>query len=587
MTQSMLVGIVNMRRRKIRTAFTLVTLVVMTFTLLSLSGTRTELKQKQFGIGVRPNYPGVLVAQVGWKPMPAWFLEHLQGAYGRRARVGGQFWLIQDTTTTFKPLIIAQRASRKYFMSALMGVSENEHLFHQADPQIRKMLEVLGASPDGCLLPSEAARTLGAGPGDEVRLHGRSFRVVGVFDEQSLSRLQYLSGQAFGPIDLQAETRRSRQTAQQPQTEEQMLEPAHLEAARAYRTLSPRYFAVIHADTARQMGASLRSICMRADDPQVFEQIGEELSTNLLVPVYRSAGDDVQLIAARAQLGFIGSGDLVIPLLIGALIIMNTMINAVADQRSNIHIYTSLGLAPIHVGVLFLSEAAALGTMGVVGGFILGQGFTSATNALGLLDAVTLNYSSTAVVLTMAMVMVIVLLSAIYPAMMAGRLAVPGEAGRWELPAPRDDRLHMDLPFTVGETTARGACAFLHEWLDLHRESGVGVFISDQVKVFHRQEDRVRGVESKVWLAPFDVGVSQQVTISITPAEQSFYLVTVQMHRQSGQETAWLRANRAFVNEMRKQLLLWRNLSSARQQQYVELSQQLLEGTSLLPSGGE
>jgi len=587
----MVVGVANMRRRKIRTGFTLATLVVMTFALLSLSGTRTQLAETRYRLGVRPAFPGVMVTRIGWQRLPAWFLEQLEAAHGdEETTVGGQFWLIEQAESNLTPykVVVAEkgRGGVQYLLSAVMGVGPNERRFHAVESPARALFDRLGADPDACLLPKAAADLLKLERGDRVRIAGRVLRLAGVFDDE-LDGLHYLNGQRFGPIDLRAAgqfTPKLPDDIRKNQTVEGMLQPTRVETDRELVPVSPFRFALVGSAAARDMGAALHSICIRVDDPAVLDRIATELSVQRMVPVYRSRGDDVEAISARARMGVVGLGDLFIPLVIGALIVINTMVNAVADQRSTIHVYTSLGLAPVHVGALFLSEAAAMGTLGVVGGFVAGQGFATTMRAGGLLSAVTLNYSSTSVMLTMALVMAIVLLSAIYPARMAGRLAAPAESRRWAIPPPSGDMIRMELPFTVSESTAKGATAFLHEWLSLHTVAGVGAFISDDALVVHDQETRMRGVSALVWTAPFDQGVLEKIRIEILPAEDEdmapegppFYEVAITMKRLSGQTTPWVRSNRAFVAELRKQFLLWRALSEPRREQYVQLSEQLL-----------
>jgi hypothetical protein len=593
-SQAMLVGISNMRRRKIRTAFTLVTLVVMTFTLLSLSGTQTELTERRFGVDVAPSYPGVMITHVGWREMPGAFLEEIEASYGDQATVGGQYWMMPNETRWMRNFpwhVVVRRndgSNDSHLLSALMGIGPNETSFLELDSETEALFQKLTDHPNGCLLPSDVSKTLGVRVGDDVRLHGRIFQIVGLFDAQRLDDCKYLSGRPYGPIDLSSEKQIEEAWGgwyhKEVDFTEEMLEPSLVRSDLNLNPLDPRLYGLINYQAAREMGGSLRSICIRTDTTEMLDHIANDLSTQRLMPIYRSTEDEVQLVATRTKLGIVGIRDLLIPLLIGALIVMNTMINAVADQRSTIHIYTSLGLAPVHVGMLFLSEAAALGTLGVVGGFILGQGFGTAAKAFGWFDALTLNYSSTAVMLTMFLVMLIVLLSAIYPARMAGRLAAPAEARRWELPAPRGDRIEMELPFTVSETTAWGAPAFLRQWVALHSESGVGVFVSDRSRVFHDTESDHRVLEATLWLAPFDVGVSQDIRLEIFPTEEGgtagreskFYEVSIQMIRRSGQEVDWRRSNRAFIGELRKQFLLWRTLTLERQQTYVEESQKML-----------
>ena len=590
--KAMEVGVANMRRRKIRTCFTLVTLVVLTFTLLSLSGTRTDLAEKRFRTGAEPTYQGILITRLGWQKLAGWFLEQVQAAYKGSAVVGGQYWLSTQASSDLDPYVVARSPSPSratYLLTAAMGVGADESRFLSLEPGMKTLFDQLAGDPDGCLLPREAADRLGVAAGHPVRIAGRTFRVCGIYEHDDMARLRYLSGQPYGPIDLAAARRREiapdpRQSANL-EAQEFMLEPDGFDADIALAPVAPHRFALIGAAAARDMGATLHSVCIATDDDLVLDRIANEVSAQRLLPVFRSRGSDVEIIATRSQLSIVGLGDLFIPMVIGALIVINTMINAVADQRSTIHVYTSLGLAPVHVGVLFLSEAAALGTLGVVGGFIVGQGFATIVSTAGFADAVTLNFSSTSVVFTMAMVMGIVLLSAIYPARMAGRIAAPAESRRWQLPPATGNTLRMSLPFTVSRMTAQGASAFLHEWLTLHTEAGVGQFVSDDAAVVHRPADDIQGVRAHVWLAPFDVGVSQEVLIEIAPVTEesatksgsAFYEVTIAMTRLSGQATAWMRSNRAFVAELRKQFLLWRALTQKRREEYVAESRRLLQ----------
>jgi hypothetical protein len=587
-SQAMLVGISNMRRRKIRTTFTLVTLMVMTFALLSLSGTRTELSERRIGVGVAPIYPGVMINHVGWRKLPAYFLEQMEASYSGFADVGGQYWIAIDEarpTRVFSRYLVVRRndgSDDRFLLKAVLGIGPKEHRFLKLGSQTRRAFDRIGGDPNGCILPREAVDSLELTEGDEVRLAGKVFTLTGVLDDETLSGQRFLNGLAYGPIDLD----RTGGDLYYGETSftEVMIEP---EIVRGDLTVSPmdrRHFGIINAQTAREMGGTLRSVCIRAHDKADVGRIASEISTQRLLPVYEATEDDVQLVATRTKLGVIGLEDLFIPLFIGGLIVMNTMINAVADQRSSIHIYTSLGLAPVHVGVLFLSEAAALGTLGVVGGFILGQGFGVLTQAAGWFSLLTLSYSSTAVMLTMFLVMFIVLLSAVYPAMMASRLAAPAESRRWELPQPRGDQMALELPFTVSETTASGIPAFLRQWVTLHSQSGVGVFISDENRLHRDERSETMILEAKLWLAPFDLGVSQTIRLQIAPAREDspagtstkFFQVSVAMSRRSGQRVNWYRSNRAFVAELRKQFLLWRTLSQARQQGYIEATEEIL-----------
>jgi hypothetical protein len=90
-----------------------------------------------------------------------------------------------------------------------------------------------------------------------------------------------------------------------------------------------------------------------------------------------------------------------------------------------------------------------------------------------------------------------------------------------------------------------------------------------------------------VWLAPFDFGIRQYVKILFCPSKEDdrFLEVQVSIDRITGEANAWRRINKAFLNDMRKQLLVWRSLDESEQQHYEKLifSQTAEKGVNPLP----
>ena len=159
-----------------------------------------------------------------------------------------------------------------------------------------------------------------------------------------------------------------------------------------------------------------------------------------------------------------GAGQVAIPLAIAGLIIFNTMMGSIAERKREIHVYTSLGLAPLHVGALFLAEALTYGLIGTVFGYVIGQGIGTALLKFGWLGGITLNYSGTSAILTMGLILLIVLLSALVPARLASKLAAPSIERSWKVPLPRDGRIVADLPFTINKTAADKHYVTVSRW---------------------------------------------------------------------------------------------------------------------------
>jgi hypothetical protein len=70
-------------------------------------------------------------------------------------------------------------------------------------------------------------------------------------------------------------------------------------------------------------------------------------------------------------------------------------------------------------------------------------------------------------------------------------------------------------------------------------------------------------LQARVWLAPFDFGIMQRVDIQFCPARPTIpeYLeIKLTILRESGEKAQWLRINKMFIHELRKQLLIWRSM---------------------------
>jgi hypothetical protein len=85
-------------------------------------------------------------------------------------------------------------------------------------------------------------------------------------------------------------------------------------------------------------------------------------------------------------------------------------------------------------------------------------------------------------------------------------------------------------------------------------------------------------VDAEVWLAPYDLGVRQEVRLTILPpAEAGVCAVSIELERAGGQVRSWRGLNRTFLGDLRKQLLGWRKLKPRRVLDYIEQGRRELE----------
>jgi hypothetical protein len=225
------------------------------------------------------------------------------------------------------------------------------------------------------------------------------------------------------------------------------------------------------------------------------------------------------------------------------------------------------------VGFLFLAEAATYGLLGSIFGYVFGQGVATLLSGWGLMGGITLNYSGTHAVMVMVMVLSVVIVSALIPAYLAGKLAAPSNRLTWEVPEPVNDTIRDQLPFTVTPKTAPGLLAYLHEYFLAHGDGSIGCFSAAQLQWFEVRENGAShtGIEGTVWLAPYDLGVRQQMRLVIRSTDDpEVNELHIELRRGAGQTHTWKKLNRPFLGDLRKQLLGWRKLRPERVVQYIQ-----------------
>ena len=258
------------------------------------------------------------------------------------------------------------------------------------------------------------------------------------------------------------------------------------------------------------------------------------------------------------------------------------MISSVYERKHEIGIYTSVGLAPSHVSFLFIAEAMAFAVLSVVLGYLTAQTTAKLFADTTLWSGITVNYSSLAGVAAMLLVILVVLISVIYPSRVAADIAIPDVNRSWSMPDPKQSRMSIPLPFLIKKDERQSLGGFLLSHFEGHQDVSHGLFSTGQIKFEWRPPvsgDEGEGpstagfqLTSRVWLAPFDFGIMQQVVIATSPApeEIGFFEIQVDLIREAGEVNAWGRINKAFVNDLRKQLLIWRSMDGWTLNHYEE-----------------
>jgi len=473
--------------------------------------------------------------------------------------VGSQWWLPEAMT------VARTDNGRSLQADALVGLSQDElnrwpALAEALGPAASELVNANDDQSHAVLLPQVFADLLKLEVGQHVMINGYRVRFAGTPDSTKLQRLRHLDGESTLPVDFEDELTENENNNQQSD-EALLTEDVH----RDFVYLGADQVAYCSADFAKLLGAKLHIVTIYPGPGVDTLALGESVAERVVMPIWAAGPEGVYRMLLTYLTEVSGGLQLIVPLGLGGLIIFGTLLGSISDREKEIYTFSALGLSPQHVGVLFFAEAAVYAVVGGMGGQLLAQGVALVAGELanrGLIPPTSINYSSTNSLFAIGVVMATVIVSAIYPAYRASKSANPGLARSWKLPNPRGDELQMTFPFTVSSYDITGVVSFLAEHFRSHDDAGLGKFASTDTRIARDDHGNIT-LSAELALAPFDLGVTQQLTLTAVPSELKG-VEEVQIHavRLSGSRGDWHRSNKVFVMDLRKQFLLWRTLSS-------------------------
>ena len=705
-------GIANMRRRPMRTALTCITLILLTFTVLSFTSVTANITNfaRPYGNDKNPpTYAGLMVRQPDWGAMQEAAVTSMSSEFRQRfGAVARRSWYLSRDQGELLQLRVASAAdpSKFFHARALMGVTPEEAtvgspisktliagkwfddptrrdvclvprwiLLPKAQRQAESSAQNEGDKAADAPAAAGSTPELDAGPllgmtpenavGQKIQIAGQEMEIIGVFDNRKFSAARDLDGEEFTPVDYIDD--QSKQSAQASSENSQKGEEVSVQS---YQHTDANALLLIPYETVLMMGGNTRSLAA-GFGPQSNPQVElNDLMNRAALGIFGSTPDksgklEAKLYSSVESSSYEGFAALVVPIMIAAMIIANTMLGSVFERTREIGIYSSVGLAPIHVAALFIAEAAVYAVLGSISGYLIAQVIAKIITANNVLQGITLNYSSGSAVVSTIIVMATVLLSTLYPAWAAGKMSSPDSDRRWKVSEALGDLWRFQFPFTVSGQQPLGVAQFLCEFFEAHTDTSVGKFYTDkvtmrsitlreavtllntmpdgsslidlpsangsaqrahdakiamaaaqnsvqstpaavtsqlntpdastpgqeeeQIKVSKPIAEPVVGPQAlfleniaadpettvchiamRTWLAPFDMGVSQDTDILLMPSpEPGLYELQIKQVRQSGEISAWKRTNRGFIADLRKQLLVWRMIKPHDQHEYI------------------
>jgi hypothetical protein len=381
-----------------------------------------------------------------------------------------------------------------------------------------------------------------------IKVNGIQMRVCGIFDAKLLESIRDLDGRSIMPFDPSDWRKRL---------------PLH-----AYEVLLMPFNAVMKRLSS--WGPFITQVAMDVEDPARVEEVAKSITLYYDFDVYASTGDRVYMFAHGVSREVSGLTFVILPAAIGVLSLLNIMLGNVIERRREISTFASVGLSPLHVGSIFLTEAIIYAVLGGTLGYLFGIVVASVAYRL---YGLAVNYSSIMVVAVVLLSMGLTTSSAVYPIYKCARLVTPSLERKWKVPTkPRGDVWEIPLPFVSSQDEADGIITFMKEFYEGHmlREESPVFFAQDlsmEEKANHNV--RVKSLIATVAIEPYPRGISQRAVFNatITEGRASYALV---LKRLTGEQSSWQHLNKSFISEVRRQLLIWRSLRDVEKKRYMK-----------------
>ena len=585
-------GVSNLRRRRIRTTLTCITLIILTFTIMSFTTVKSMRQHGRLWYQSSAPYQGFLLKNLNWQNLPPEALGIISNAFEGKGEVTPRIWLeAEDRTRTTQ--IAVRHKDRVQEAQGLIGLGAGEARITHIDQTLVAGRWLREEDRYAVLLSERMAGNLRIDPklpeGTVVLLWGTPFAVVGIFSGDKFEKQLDLDGEILTPVTFPSEVSMGMTEVEMEAAES----GADLHAFQSrYRHVAGDLTAIIPYRTLMAAGGRLKSMAVRPHSLVNLQAAAKELTDRCGLSLFSGEPEGTFLYSARNTLSYSGVPNILIPLIISVFIVLNTMIGSVYERKREIGIYTSVGLAPSHVSFLFIAEALAFAVLSVVLGYLLAQTTASFFATSSLWAGITVNYSSLAGVAAMFLVILVVLVSVIYPSRVAAQIAIPDVNRSWKLPESDGNLLEVTLPFLMKYKEHRSTGGYLYDYLKGYQDVSQGAFSTGDIdfafvcpappvkKDFTpgAAEDPSCGeaclrLYTQVWLAPFDFGIKQQVEIQFCPAEEEpgFLEIKILLKRLAGEANVWRRTNRAFLHALRRQLLMWRSLDETSHAHYDQL----------------
>ena len=478
----------NLRRRKLRFAFTFLPIMLLTMSFVALTSLSSGYGLvSQWVPNAAPDASGILVRMNELIPKTEFekgqFYTVIQPAVDWVSSYEGVTSAVLKAENT--PQVRPMATVDGYELQGVIGLdAQGEPLMPHVDACV---VEGTPLREDGtCLVHTSVLLYTRLRLGDTLTVGGVPMTMVGAFD----NRIQ-------GVTDMDGETLLpGHQVITNPGDELPRIE---------VRTVEPYHVVVTTLQTAQRIrGVRASRVIVLLEEGADDVVLGKSMALAREYRVWVSTGGDVLRATMTDTVAGKGIG-VSVPWLIVVLNVLATMMGSMYERRAEINILSSVGLNPTHISGVFMGEALITGVTAGGLGYLLGLGWYPAMRALT--DAPVVNQKvSAAWVLASIGVAVAAVAAGTLLALRSTTLITPSFTRNWRLTgaASTGDAWTVPLPTKIMVGEAEGFHSYMVEALARYNYREGSPFIY-AVKT-SKSEDGARDVSFTYRDAPSNIG---------------------------------------------------------------------------------
>lgn len=374
---AIMIGVSSMRNRPVKTFLTILTVILLTFTIISFASFDST------GY-VRPTYIGDGSGEVRIECFLAQHIDLLQTTcQAVRDMYGDNYDVYYRSASYFNPfynyktypnqsnILYNPKNGKTLELDAVVGFEQGEF---DRSAKVRTLLPHLNTPEHfkdgvpGVYLSDSCAANMELKEGDIFYLRNMKVRLDGIFKPIDLESFTYLDDGKVAPPNYVATASAEEKTIWD------VWRDSEVDSSNAIWS-SPDMTVLTDYNTAVALNGFINALVLYPKEgvnPDIIKD-----STNIAEMfyglVYSNTVNGVNRHYFTESQQASGMSNLIVPLLLGALIILSSLLGSIADREREIFTFSALGLSPKDVSVLFFAESGVYAVIGGLGGYLLSQ----------------------------------------------------------------------------------------------------------------------------------------------------------------------------------------------------------------------